>query len=307
MSWPHEPVMVDEVLEYLMTPDTKKLVDATAGAGGHMQAMLEANSHVSVIGIDRDPTALTIANERLADYADRVRLEQANFSDLATVVGEDAPVSGVLVDLGLSSMQLDTPRRGFSYQADGELDMRMSDIGMTALDHLKSWDLTTTEATLRSYGEVKHAKKAAKAIYRAVHEEGARTTMDLRRAVEAALGARATPSVLSQVFQAIRIAVNDEMDQLRGFLNSALDLLEPGGRLVVISYHSLEDRMVKLFMRAQAVDCVCPPEVPLCTCGAQPRAGLLTRRVVRPSLDEVVRNPRSRSARLRALVAREVN
>jgi 16S rRNA (cytosine1402-N4)-methyltransferase len=296
----HIPVMVSEVLSYIFHENSKHILDGTVGAGGHAEALLDRHSGVRLIGVDRDPTALRIASGRLARFGNRARLVQGVFSDLAGILADSDPVDGVLLDLGLSSMQLDEPDRGFSYSADGELDMRMGPEGRPVREWLESADVSDIASVLRRNGEVRRAKRIARFVKEAAAAGEMRSTGQLKAAVRRALGAGASPSEFSRVFQALRIHVNDELDQLSGFLDSVLDHLNEGGRIVIISYHSLEDRAAKSFFKIESATCVCPPGLPVCACGHSPSLRVLTRRVVKPSQDEVAANVRSRSARLRA-------
>jgi 16S rRNA (cytosine1402-N4)-methyltransferase len=229
-----------------------------------------------------------------------VTLAQGLYCDLDAVLAPGRRVDGILLDLGISSPQIDEPARGFAHGAPGPLDMRMAHSGETAAELIARSGADEIARWLREYGEVRHARRVA-AVVRSAADSGAmNSTADLRAAVVAAIGHGASPAELSRVFQAVRIAVNRELEHLRAFLGRALDHLNPGGRLVIISYHSLEDRMVKEFLRDASATCVCPPSVPVCVCGRVPRVRMITRRAVGPLHDELARNPRSRSARLRA-------
>jgi len=296
----HVPVMVDEVLQYLLHAHSLLVVDGTVGFGGHAEAILNARADVSLVGIDRDPAAIVAAAARLAPFADRVRLVPGAYSDFSTIFSGAERADGMLLDLGVSSVQIDERERGFSHAHSGPLDMRMGSTGDTAAQLIAHVDLDTLTGWMREFGEVRQPRRVARAILRARDEGVLVTTGDLRAAVEQAIGRGAAPAELSRVFQAMRIVVNDELGHLRRFLDGVLDRLNPGGRLVIISYHSLEDRMVKHFMRDASASCVCPPEVPLCVCGRTPRIRMLTRRALGPRDQEIARNPRSRSAHLRA-------
>jgi 16S rRNA (cytosine1402-N4)-methyltransferase len=296
----HIPVMVDEVLQHLLGPRTRVIVDGTVGYGGHTDAILRAKDDVTVIGVDRDPAAIAAAAARLSAFRDRLRLVQGLYSDFDAVLAGTRRADAILLDLGISSPQIDESERGFAHGQDGPLDMRMGGEGDSAAHVLAHADLDTLTEWLREFGEVRSARRVARAILSARDRGAMATTGDLRAAVVDALGRGAAPAELSRVFQAIRIVVNDELTALRRFLDGVLDHLEPGGRLVIISYHSLEDRMVKQFMRDQSASCVCPPSVPVCVCGRVPRIRMLTRRALGPRDDEIRRNPRARSARLRA-------
>jgi 16S rRNA (cytosine1402-N4)-methyltransferase len=296
----HVPVMVDEVVQYLLHDHSRLVVDGTVGFGGHAEAILGARPGLALIGVDRDPVAIAAARERLSPFGDRVRLVQGLYSDLDAVFAGSLRADGVLLDLGISSVQIDERERGFSYAHSGPLDMRMGDTGETAAGLIARADFDMLAAWLRELGEVRQSRRVARSILRARDQGTMATTADLRAAVEGAIGRGTAPAELSRVFQALRIVVNDELGSLRRFLDGVLDRLNPGGRLVVISYHSLEDRMVKQFLRDASATCVCPPEVPVCVCGRTPVVRMLTRRALGPRDQEIARNPRSRSAHLRA-------
>ncbi len=294
----HTPVMTTEVVRYLLHEQSRLIIDATVGSGGHTAAILVASQDARVLGIDRDPQALAEAEKTLKPFKERVRLVRANYTDLDQI--ERGKADGVLADLGVSSLQIDRHERGFSYAKDGPLDMRMSSEGETARALLERTDERELSRMLKHLGEVRRASRIAKEIRAAVERDELTTTFDLRQAVEAALRGTAPPALLSKVFQAIRIVVNDELGNLKRFLDGLVRNLSMNARIVVISYHSLEDRLVKDFFRQESRDCVCPPRTPVCTCGHIATLEVLTRRVVKPSLREVEINPRARSARLRA-------
>ena len=306
----HDPVMLAEVVELLAPaldkPDAR-IVDVTLGLGGHSSALLEAaRPDAQLLGLDRDPQALALAAERLAGHGDRAILRHARFSELAGVLDELGwdHVDAVLADLGVSSLQLDEAGRGFSFQREGELDMRMDPTrGESAADLLAR--ITQGELTdlLRDLGEEPEARRIARALCRTGEEGRPRTTADLRAAIVRAVGGRANrrhdPATLT--FQALRIAVNDELGELESLLGLLPDRLARGGRAAFLAYHSLEDRIVKQHFRSWSARCVCPPELPICQCGGKARAVRLTPGAARPTAEEIARNPRARSARLRAL------
>ena len=295
----HIPVMVQEVIRYLLHPGSKVVCDATTGCGEHSRAILEANSSVRLIGIDRDPEALREAEKVLARFGDRVQLIRGNFGDIGRLLSSRR-VDGILADLGISSLQLDRAERGFSYSEDGPLDMRMSDAGGTdARDLLEQTGPRDLADILRNYGEVSRPMRIARSISNAAAAGEMKTTGDLRNAVAAALHGSPPPALLSKVFQAIRIAVNNELDELNRFLDQVVDCLNPSGTLAVLSYHSLEDRRVKQFFARESRDCICPPRTPVCVCGHKASIEIVTKRVLRPHADEVKANPRARSAHLR--------
>jgi 16S rRNA (cytosine1402-N4)-methyltransferase len=285
------------------------VVDGTVGGGGHAAAILERTGPAGrLIGLDRDSEALAAAGRRLAAFGERVRLIHASFRHLARILAELGleQVDAVLLDLGVSSHQLDRPERGFRFAeatADATpLDMRMDrSRPCTAADLLASAGVEELETWLREYGELPGARRLARAIVSARERAPLRTARDLLAAIEAAQvgrGRRHHPATL--VFQALRIAVNDEIRALQEGLGAAIAALRPGRRLVVIAYHSLEDRVVKQRFRDEQRGCVCPPGTPVCVCGRRARLRALTRRAVRPAPEEVRANPRARSARLRA-------
>ncbi len=297
---PHVPVMGSEVVDVLRPVPVGVIVDATLGAGGHAAALLEAVPEHSLLGLDRDDAALAVAGERLAPFGDRVTLRQANFDRLDEVV--DRPVSGVLFDLGVSSMQLDQPERGFSYRGDGPLDMRADRRQTTtAADVVNGYDEASLARVIARHGEERFARRIARAI---VAARPLSTTGELAEVVREAIPAAARRRgghPAKRTFQAIRIEVNGELVHLGASIDAALDLLVPGGRCVVLAYHSGEDRIVKdRFNEAVTGGCTCPPGLP-CACGAVPRGRLVWRGARRPGPAELAANPRSESARLRAI------
>lgn len=305
----HEPVLLAEALALLEPRSGGVYLDATLGGGGHAEAILRASSPAGrLIGLDQDPHAIEAAGERLASYRDRIELHPINFADLDEVpaLAEPEPrLAGALFDLGVSSAQIDDLARGFSYRQDAPLDMRMGPRGEPARDMLSRADLDALARIFRDYGEERHARRIARAIVRERERDAIVTTGQLRAIVEAAVPASGhTLKSVARVFQALRIAVNDELGALERGLTRCVERLEDGARLVVIAYHSLEDRIVKRYFRELALDCVCPPGLPVCLCGKQTEAVLLTRKPVRPGADELVANPRARSARLRAIERR---
>jgi len=296
---PHTPVLVREVVELLAAERGGFFVDATVGAGGHARALLEAAPGVRLLALDRDPDALALARERLAGFGERVRFAETNFGDLAPALEGFPPPDGILADLGLSSMQLEEPSRGFSFRRDGPLDMRMSRSGRSAADVVATASAEELSRIFFEYGEERMAVKIARAILEERSREPITTTRQLSRIVARVKGDREKIDPATRVFQALRIEVNEELQALSRFLAAAVEKLNAGGRLAVLSYHSLEDRMVKDAFRKQSGVCLCPPKLPVCVCGARRALLVLTRRPIRPKDSEVRRNPRSRSARLR--------
>jgi 16S rRNA (cytosine1402-N4)-methyltransferase len=300
---PHRPVLYEAVLEGLVLAPNGCYVDATVGAGGHAEGILTASGPLGrLLGIDSDPQAVGLARKRLAPFGDRAVLVRGNFSQLAPIASARGftRADGVLFDLGLSSMQLAAPERGFSFQQDGPLDMRFDPSGaVTASDLVNELEERALADLLRRYGQERQARRIARAI------AGVRplySTAQLAALIQGVVGRRERIHPATRTFQALRIAVNDELSVLGKALPQALDLLTTGGRLAVISFHSLEDRIVKQFLKREARDCICPPDVPRCVCGHLARLRIITRRPIRPSEEEVASNPRSRSGRLRIAV-----
>jgi 16S rRNA (cytosine1402-N4)-methyltransferase len=300
----HEPVMLAEVLEVFAPIDDGVIVDATVGGGGHSRAILAAHERVSLIGLDRDADALAAAHNALAEFGERVALRHTSFDRVAETVhelGHDA-VTGFLFDLGVSSPQFDRAERGFSYRNEGPLDMRMDrDLPGTAAEVVNTYAQDDLADVLRRYGDERYAARVAAAIVRA---RPITTTTELANIVRDAIPAparRRGGHPARRTFQALRIEVNRELDLLPGALDAAIAVLAPRGRGAVLSYHSGEDRIVKdRFRAAETGGCVCPPGLP-CACGAVPAVRLLRRGSRRPSAEEIARNPRAESARLRAL------
>lgn len=298
----HVPVLAHEAVAWLVWKTDGVYVDATLGEAGHAELICQhLTGDGKLVGIDRDPAAHRVAQERLQPYEKRVILSEDLFGNLGAVLNrvQMKAVSGVLFDLGVSSAQLDAAERGFSFQSSGPLDMRMGpDTALTAEKVANTCSEEQLVRLLREYGEEPYARPIARAMVRTRTEAPIRTTGQLAEIVRK-YGRGRREKTLARVFQAFRIAVNGELDELKRGLASALDHLEPGGRVVVIAYHSLEDRIVKEWMRAEATDCLCPPEVPVCRCGHRASLRLLTRRVITASREETVRNSRARSARMR--------
>jgi 16S rRNA (cytosine1402-N4)-methyltransferase len=305
----HLPVLLGEVIEMLAPAPGSLHIDATLGGGGHAERILEAaNPDGRLLGLDADALAIERVEAKLRSrYGDRLVLRQANFRELATVAPEAgfAAVDGCLFDLGLSSYQLADRDRGFGFRAGGPLDMRFDTTrGVSAAELLASLDAAELTALFRRYGEEPKAPRIARAIVEARTVAPVATAEELAALVERVIPPnprqprRTHPA--TRVFQALRIAVNEELEALQAGLTAALDLLRPGGRLVVLSYHSLEDRIVKRFFQAERRGCVCPPELPVCVCGRNPRLRLVTNPSLTPTPAEIDANPRARSARLRA-------
>lgn len=300
----HTPVLYPETIESLLPRDGGVYVDCTVGAGGHAAGLLRAaGPGARLLGLDADPDDLEVARARLAEFGDRVRLENANFSRLAEVAraaGFD-PADGVLFDLGLSSIQLDRSSRGFSFQREAALDMRFDPRqAISAADIVNGESEAELRRILYEYGEERYAPRIAREIVRRRATQRIETTAELAGLLVALLGPKRDGiHPATRTFQALRIAVNRELESLREALPQALSLLRRGGRLAVISFHSLEDRIVKEFMRYEAASCVCPPGLPVCVCGKQASVRLVHRKPVMVGDEELRRNPRARSARLR--------
>jgi 16S rRNA (cytosine1402-N4)-methyltransferase len=295
----HKPVMVEEVLSWLAPARQGWIIDGTFGGGGHSRAILDSFPGVSLIGLDRDPDAISHAfsNRRLT-------VVTANYRDIDSVLASPQfpdSVDGILLDLGVSSHQLDVADRGFSYHSEGPLDMRMGpDAERTAADIVNTSDTSELESIFRRYGEERFARRIAAAI---VEQRPFETTGQLSSCISSAVpaAARRAKHPARKVFQALRIAVNDELTGLADAMESGLDCLARGGRAVVMAYHSLEDRIVKRAFAARSRGCVCPPDLPQCACGANPEFTVLTPKAIKPSAAEVAANPRARSAVLRVL------
>ncbi|HNS01463.1 MAG TPA: 16S rRNA (cytosine(1402)-N(4))-methyltransferase RsmH [Anaerolineae bacterium] len=293
----HRPVLEQEVLTLLAPRPGGRYIDGTAGGGGHSEALLAAGGQV--LSLDADPNAVQRVRQRLLPFGDRSRVLQSNFRHMATVAQQAGfiPVDGILLDLGLSSDQLELEGRGFALMADGPLDMRFDPSQpLSAADLVNTLPEGELADLIYTYGEEHLSRRIARAIVQARPVEGA---AHLARVIERAVGRRGRIHPATKTFQALRIAVNDELGALQDVLPQAAALLRPGGRLAVISFHSLEDRMVKQFMQREAQDCLCPPEMLICQCGHVATLRLVSRKPVVPSAEEIARNPRSRSAKLR--------
>ena len=306
MGAPHRPVLLEEALEFFVPERGGLFVDCTVGLGGHSEAILQSSNETRVVGMDLDPAALAYARQRLASFGDRFRAFQANFRELAVVLsraGERDP-SGILVDLGVSSLQFDSPERGFSFRFDAPLDMRMDPTsGATAADLLQQLPESEIAAIIFEFGEERHSRRIARRIVeRREQGEPVTTTKELADLVATAVGGGKRQQIhpATRTFQALRIAVNKELEGLGDFVQSAVDLLIPDGRFAAISFHSLEDRILKQEMRRLSGQCQCPPRLPVCSCGARKIVEVLTRRPVAPTAREIEENPRARSAKLRA-------
>ena len=300
----HRPVLLRETIESLAVKRGGLFVDCTVGLGGHSEAILQASPDAQVLGIDRDEEALQLARERLAEFGGRFRAVRADFRELTRVLAtaEVKAVRGILADLGVSSLQLDSPSRGFSFRHEAPLDMRMDmSSGETAAELLGRLSEVEIARLIFEYGEERHSRRIARRIVeRREAGEPVTSTTELAKLVERAIGGkkrRIHPA--TRTFQALRIAVNRELEGLDQFVADAFDALEPHGRLAVISFHSLEDRIIKRTLLKLSGRCQCPPRLPQCACGARKAVEILTRRPLTPTEDEIAENPRARSAKLR--------
>ena len=301
----HVSVLLEECIEGLAIKPEGIYVDGTLGGAGHSGQIARRLTTGTLVGIDRDPVALKAAGERLAPFGDRVKLVHSNFSDVAQVLQQLGltGMDGMLMDLGVSSPQLDDSARGFSYMADAPLDMRMNNEDpFDAAQLVNTWSQAELKRILYDYGEERYAPQIAAAICRRREERPIETTLELVDIIRSAMppaALREKQHPAKRSFQAIRIAVNDELGAVEKVMRDAIDLLNPGGRLAVITFHSLEDRIVKNAMAAAAKGCTCPPSFPVCVCGKKPLVKLISRKPILATDAELENNPRSRSAKLR--------
>ena len=302
MSFGNIPVMLHEAVDGMNIRPDGVYVDGTAGGGGHSAEILSRLTKGTLYSIDQDPDAIAEVTRRFSDIPNSVIL-QGNFSEMRSLLAEKgvASVDGVLLDIGVSSHQLDEGARGFSYHEDAPLDMRMSQSGATAADLVNTMELSELSRVISVYGEEKYAYSIAKGIVRAREDKPIATTLELAEIVRNNVPqkARRDGHPARKTFQAIRIAVNRELEVLEKGLEAAFELLSPAGRLCVITFHSLEDRVVKQFMKDKAQGCTCPKDFPVCVCGNTPKVRIITRKPILPSEEELSRNPRARSAKLR--------
>jgi 16S rRNA (cytosine1402-N4)-methyltransferase len=297
----HKPVMLSKVVEALNAESGKRYVDCTLGSGGHASAILATiQPDGQLLGIDADPEAINIAKTKLADYIGSTIIINDNFANLETICRENnfLPVHGILFDLGFSSTQLDISERGFSFQHDGPLDMRFSPTqGLTAADIVNNLPEDNLSQIIKTYGEERYSKRIAQYI---IKNRPINSTLQLASVVEKATGGRhGNIHPATRTFMALRITVNRELENLVTALKQSINCLDQRGRLVVISYHSLEDRIVKQFMTRESKGCICPPDIPVCQCGHTPTLKIVSKKAITPSLTEIKLNPRSRSAKLR--------
>ena len=305
MNFSHKSVLLDETIEALNIHPDGIYLDGTLGGAGHSEQIVKRLTTGTLIGIDRDEVALSAARQRLSPYGERVVTVHSNFCELADVLDRlSIPlVDGMLFDLGVSSPQLDDAQRGFSYMADAPLDMRMDrSQSLSAYEVVNGWPQEELRRILYDYGEERYAPQIAAAMVRRREKQSIETTMELVEVIRSAMPAQALREKqhpAKRSFQAIRIAVNDELRAVDRMLQVAFDRLKPGGRIAIITFHSLEDRIVKSRMQAAARGCICPPKFPVCVCGRKPVVRLVTRKPVVSGEEELEENPRARSAKLR--------
>lgn len=300
----HIPILVDQVMSLLLKNPAGTYVDGTLGGGGHSQEIMKRLADQGrLVGIDDDERAIESASKRLEQYRHRILMVQGNFANMKTILASRhiEAVDGILLDLGISSYQIDNAERGFSYMHDGPLDMRMNrDANKTAEQVVNSDSEEALARIFREYGEERHARLIARKLVQERFRTKISSTHQLAEIVRAKVPAQHHIKSLARIFQALRIEVNNELDNLTSFLKDVLEIMKPGARLVIISYHSLEDRLVKEFFHQQTHPCQCPPQLPVCICHKKATMRLVTRGIVRPSPEEIKSNPRSRSAKLRA-------
>jgi len=297
--------MVKEILEFLITDPGGIYIDGTIGFGGHASMILkQLNARGKILGMDRDLDALSFTEKRLGQIrSDGYQLFHSNFKNFPEILRSQniSHVNGMLLDLGMSSFDVDTPLRGFSYNHDGPLDMRFDTTsGSPASEYLRAMTGAEITGIIRMYGEERFARKISTSIVQQIKTDNMNTTFDLRDAVLNVVKGKFRMKSVSRVFQAVRISVNNELDSLKIMLDSLEQFLVIGGRAVILTFHSLEDRIVKQYFKNAAIDCICPPKTPFCICDTQPTFKILTRKAVSPSDEEVQMNSRAHSAKLRA-------
>ena len=305
MSLQHKSVLLEEAIKYLDPKSGENFIDCTLGGGGHARVILEKTTPGGkLLAIDLDTEAIEISKEYLKEYSSRIIYINDNFSNLEKIAESSGlkKIDGILLDLGLSSIELDDLNRGFSFKSNAFLDMRFGSGGKTAADILNSYKETELARIFKDYGEERHSKLIAKEIVDFRGKEKITTVNQLVSIIESVYKNKPRPKihVATKVFQALRIEVNNELNNLKKVLPVALNLLDKGGRIVVISFHSLEDRIVKEFFKQESRDCLCPPNVPICQCNHRASLRILTKKIITSSEQEIKNNPRSRSAKLRA-------
>ncbi len=304
MSKQHESVLEREVFQNLNLGRNGLIVDGTLGDGGHTELLLKNTTGIHVLGIDRDIQAIERAEKRLASFRDRITLVHGNFSDIKTILKKVnvVNVDGLLLDLGVSSFQLDSSKRGFSFMRDGPLDMRMdSSQKTTAADLLVELSDQKLVSVIKEYGEERFSKRIVKAIRRTQIKGAIKTTLQLSNIVLSAMSSSRKTKIhpATRTFQALRIAVNDELEHIKKALGDSVDVLQKSARIAVISFHSLEDRIVKNFFQTEKKGCICSPRIPICSCGREQRLKVVTRKPIIPEVEEIRFNPRASSAKLR--------
>lgn len=304
MSKQHESVLEREVIQNLNLLGGSLVVDGTLGDGGHAELLLKNTTSVRVLGIDRDMRAIERAQKRLAPFRDRITLVHGNFGDIKAILKKAnvMNVGGLLLDLGVSSPQLDSPDRGFSFMRNGPLDMRMdSSQKITAADLLIELPDEKLVSIIKQYGEERFSKRIVRAIRQAQKKSAIKTTLQLSNIISSVMHASRQTKIhpATRTFQALRIAVNGELEHIKKALRDSVDILQESARVMVISFHSLEDRIVKNFFKAEEKGCVCPPKIPVCSCGHNQRLKIITRKPIIPAAEEVRRNSRASSAKLR--------
>lgn len=305
MTFQHQPVLLGQTIEIIAGCNPARILDGTLGGAGHSSELLKRLPDATLLGIDRDQVALQAAAQKLQPYQDRIKLVQATFSQMTQVANKIGwtSIDAILLDIGVSSPQIDTPERGFSFRQDGPLDMRMNkNDAVTAADILNTSTQEDLETIIRDYGEERKARQIARAIVKRRERSPWRNTLELAQLVEDVVGFKNQHGLppATRTFQALRIAVNRELEELENALPSAIRLLSPGGVIAVITFHSLEDRIVKQTFQHEAATCVCPPKMPLCTCNKIQTLELITKKPITADEDEIRQNPRSSCAKLRA-------
>jgi len=304
MTKQHESVLEGEVIQNFNLLEGSLIVDGTLGDGGHAELLLKNTTSVRVLGIDRDMRAIERAEKRLAPFRDRITLVHGNFGDIKTILKKAnvMNVDGLLLDLGVSSPQLDSPNRGFSFMRNGPLDMRMdSSQKITAADLLIELPDEKLVSVIKEYGEERFSKRIVRAIRQAQKQSAIKTTLQLSNIISSVIHASRQTKIhpATRTFQALRIAVNGELEHIKKALRDSVDILQESARVIVISFHSLEDRIVKNFFKTEEKGCVCPPKIPVCSCGHKQRLKIITRKPIIPAVEEVRRNSRASSAKLR--------
>jgi len=304
----HVPVLLAECLEALNLQDGKIYVDATFGGGGHSQKILESGKDLKLFGVDQDPDSIEQSKVLTEKYPDNFVMIKENFANIRTGLALERikKVDGILFDLGVSSHQINDPSRGFSFRGDGDLNMRMDQTSeLTAADVVNTYSFEQLARIFREYGEEKEAARIANNIILERNKKEIKTTLQLSTIIENCIISKKSIKAKARIFQALRIYINKEMEALKSALNDSIKILNPGGKIVVISYHSLEDRIVKNIFKYEEKSCICPPEFPLCVCDKVSTLKIITRKPVVPTLNEIGNNPRARSAKLRIAQKRE--